>query len=480
MSARAARAAPALASAALLALAAWAWIRYPVAPTYDSLASLVWGRDVLAGRMPAFDGFHAPTEHPLWLALSVLLAPLGEQAGRGMTLVTVLALVALAVGTYRLGARVFGPAAGVVAAALLLTRLNFGFYAAFGFLDVPFVALVIWAAALEAERPRRGRIVWVLLVAAGLLRPEAWVMAGAYALWLGGPPAAIVRRGVLVALAPVLWALTDLVVTGNPLFSFTYTTDAASDLGRTRGLLHLPESVYGALREVLKPPVLAAGIAGLVLALRRGSPSRTDLVLLGTGALGLLTFCALVVGGVSAQVPRYAAVLAVVLLVYAGHLVATGGRLVLAARRGVALAAVAVLATAGGLLATRLHPASAASELRFRVAVERDLAAALRTPAVRRARACGPIAVPTHKLLPVTRWLVGGREDRVIARSDLDERRRPGVVLLPQGFRLLHNAAYGSFTAGVGAPAAVTQRVPSELRFRGRSPGRRFAIYTRC
>ena len=45
---------------------------------------------------------------------------------------------------------------GLVAAALLLTRFNFGLLASKGYLDIPYCALVAWAMALEAERPRRG------------------------------------------------------------------------------------------------------------------------------------------------------------------------------------------------------------------------------------------------------------------------------------------------------------------------------------
>ena len=42
----------------------------------------------------------------------------------------------------------------------------------------------MWAAALEAARPRRGTVVFVLLACAGLLRPEAWLLTGLYFLWM--------------------------------------------------------------------------------------------------------------------------------------------------------------------------------------------------------------------------------------------------------------------------------------------------------
>ena len=38
-------------------------------------------------------------------------------------------------------------------------------------------------AALEAERPRRGTVVFALLACAGLMRPEAWLLSGLYWLW---------------------------------------------------------------------------------------------------------------------------------------------------------------------------------------------------------------------------------------------------------------------------------------------------------
>ena len=98
--------------------------------------------------------------------------------------VCVAGFVALIIAGFRFAAALFGEPVGWICALLLLSRLDYGFLAARGFIDVPFLALVVWAAALEAERPRRGGAVWVLLAAAGLLRPEAWLLSGAYALYL--------------------------------------------------------------------------------------------------------------------------------------------------------------------------------------------------------------------------------------------------------------------------------------------------------
>ena len=104
-------------------------------------------------------------------------------------------LVALAWGSFRVGEACFGLWPGLAAAAFVASSFAFLLYAARAYVDVPFLALVLWAAALEARAPRRGVPVMAVLAVAGLLRPEAWVLAGAYWLWCGW------RRIDLLALA---------------------------------------------------------------------------------------------------------------------------------------------------------------------------------------------------------------------------------------------------------------------------------------
>ena len=57
------------------------------------------------------------------------------------------------------------------------------FLAIRGYVDITFLAAVVWAAALEVERPRRGTPVFALLLVAELIRPDAWLLAGLYWLW---------------------------------------------------------------------------------------------------------------------------------------------------------------------------------------------------------------------------------------------------------------------------------------------------------
>src|SRR6478672_5798822 len=174
---------PALALA-LLALATFVgFLVYPTYPNYDSYYSLLWGRELLHGIKPSFDGYRTPTEHPLAVAFGLVLSILGDPADRVMVGATLVSFVVLAAGLYRLARASFGTLVGLAAAALVCTRFDFPFLAARGYIDIPYLAFVMWAAALESERPRRGTVVFVLLACAGLMRPEAWLLSGLYWLW---------------------------------------------------------------------------------------------------------------------------------------------------------------------------------------------------------------------------------------------------------------------------------------------------------
>src|SRR4051794_32326725 len=158
---------------------------FPTYPNYDSYYSLLWGREVIHLQTPVFEGFRIPTEHPLAIAVGAVLALFGEVGDRIFVALIFASFLWLLWGVYRLGRVAFTPLVGGLAAVLLLTRFDFAFLAARGYIDIPYMALVVWAAVLEAERPRRGTAVLVVLALAGLLRPEGWVLAGVYLLWVG-------------------------------------------------------------------------------------------------------------------------------------------------------------------------------------------------------------------------------------------------------------------------------------------------------
>jgi hypothetical protein len=157
----------------------------PTYPNYDTYFHLVWGRELMHGMKPDFDAYAAPTEHPLFVALCAVVGLIGTDAERAIVVVVRAVAGRARVGTFRVGDACFGPWPGLLAAAFVGSSFAFLLYAARAYVDVPFLALVIWAAAMEARTPRRGVPVMAVLVIAGLLRPEAWVLAGAYWLWCG-------------------------------------------------------------------------------------------------------------------------------------------------------------------------------------------------------------------------------------------------------------------------------------------------------
>src|SRR2546423_2299109 len=169
--------------AALTVAALVGYLVYPTFPNYDTYYSMLWAREVLHLQPLSFDGYRTPTEHPLAIVFAIPLVLLGDGGDRILVFFTVASFVARAGGLYRLGRQSFGPLVGAVAAILVCTRFDFPFLAARGYIDIPYLALVVWAAALEVARPRRGLPVFLLLAAASLLRPEAWILIGLYWLW---------------------------------------------------------------------------------------------------------------------------------------------------------------------------------------------------------------------------------------------------------------------------------------------------------
>ena len=458
------------------------WIAFPVLPTSDSAWEVVWGHQILGGHLPSFAAYRAPTEHPLWLAFGTLSAALGNAGLRLMTLIGVTSLLALVAGLYRLGRATFGPFAGLLACLLLLSRFHFAFYAAFAFLDVPFLALVIWAAALEAERPQRGAPVLVLLVLAGLLRPEGWLYLSCYAVWLGYRASWSTRAQLIgiVALAPVIWGLVDLVVTGNPTFSFTYTANSSAVLGRQKDIYELPGAVLTGLSGLCKPPVLLAGAAGIVLALRRLSPRQTTVPLLLVCG-GVTSFLLTSVAGM-AVITRYLALAALGVTLFAGWflemaivmMAQRASRRLLVAGAGLILLAGAVWSGA------HLHLAGATNEMTLRTRVEAELRSLLHRGPIVRARRCGPVSVPNQKLVPLALLDLHSIPGSVVARSDprSASATRLGVALVVTGgHRLLYHPAYGPFGNNTLDPHSINDAPPG---FRAAAVGRYFTLFVRC
>ena len=179
---------------------------------YDARYALVWARDLARGLTPDYEAPFAPTPHPLETLVSLVAVPFGTGGDAIMLWATLLAFGALVWLAYRLGAELFSPAVGVVTALVVLTRPALERDALIGYQDTAFALVIVWAVLLEARQARRGVPVLLLLALAGLMRPEAWALAGLYTLylWRGAtrPRAARLRRadrarpGAVVARGP--------------------------------------------------------------------------------------------------------------------------------------------------------------------------------------------------------------------------------------------------------------------------------------
>jgi hypothetical protein len=427
------------------AVAVAALVVYFVAPTYpnyDSYYHLVWGRELLHGHSPTFEAYAAPTEHPLLVFAGGLLSLIGSVGERGLVAITVASMVATIWATFRLGARVFGRWPGVAAAAFVGTSTSLLLYAARGYVDMPFLALVLWAAAIEVRAPRRGRLVMVLLALAGLLRPEAWPLAAAYWLWCRAAVAARERLVLLglAAIGPLGWAVVDLAFTGDPLHSLHATSELADELNRRHGLGKLPHDFAKFLADTLRAPVAAAGALGLALAWwqRDRRALVVPLALFGAGAL---TFVATGVAGL-AILPRYLTVPAVALCLFAGHALLGFTELPRGRLRSRWAVTALVCAVGGAAVVAARSPSydRLTGELRFVHATHRDLVALLDRPAVRAGMRCGPLTFPTYRLVPDARWILDAPRGRVGARSA--RRRERGVAIFVVGDKPLRRYGF--------------------------------------
>ncbi len=463
--------------AALCVGALVGYFAFPTYPTYDSFYALLWGRDLLHLQLPDFGVYRAPTEHPLAIAFGMLCSLFGQTGARLMVLGSIASFVALTAGLFRLTRLCFGPLVAVLAALLMLTRLYDANLAAQGYLDLTYLALIVWATALEVERSRRGTPVFVLLALAGLLRPDAWVLGGVYWLWCAWPartrfrpragrgataadssprvdrgataadssprvdrgataadssprvdrgataagpsPRALVAYAVLVAAAPLLWVAFDGLVTGDPLYSLHSTAVLAAELERTKGFTAVLAATWRYLVRIDKLPIVLGGLAGAALGIWL-TPRRARVPL---AVLALLLFVYVAEGAAGASViDRYMMGAAALLLPFCA--LAIGGWSLLregSPLRWVWMFAGAALLLYGGVAAVSVTSLSnARTTLAYHDDFHEGLAAALHSPRVRaELERCPLLSLPDNKLIPDARWILGASNQReIVARSE--------------------------------------------------------------
>jgi hypothetical protein len=398
---------------------------------YDTLYALAWGGQLSRGSTPAYTVPISPTPHPLIELLGLVLAPLGPHAVESVTVaLAFIALSACGWVIYRLGAQWFGWAAGALAALIFLTRVPVLSYGVRAYVDVPYLLLVLSALLVESRAQQaRGRPagapVLVLLGLAGLLRPEAWAFTGLYWLYLIGltpawvrssvaerslhtralagakPPERpeLVRLTLLAAAAPLIWVLSDLAITGNPLWSLTHTQHTASLFDRKTGIANVPEYIPRRIGEILRPPVLLGAAIGGVLSL--WWLRRRALLGAGAGVLAVVVFAAFATIGLPIN-SRYAFLASAILCVFCGagafgwmHLDAGDRR-----RRWWMAAGALVLVALVAYIPSQYHAAHRELNKLARIhTIEDELVALVSDHAIN--LRCGPIGVPNHAPVPL-------------------------------------------------------------------------------
>ncbi|MDP9346338.1 MAG: hypothetical protein M3P44_11565 [Actinomycetota bacterium] len=448
----------------LLGLLSWAIVGRGLV-NYDTLYALVWGRDLAHGRSPDLTVPLAPTQHPLANAVGVLFSPLGDGATTAALLLAFLSLGALGWVVYRLGAEWFNPAAGVLAAAIVLTRrpvLDFG---ARAYVDIPYLVLVLAALLIETRRRRAGAPVLALLAVAGLLRPEAWLLTGAYLawLWIGGQRD--LRLLAIAAAGPLLWCLSDLVLTGDPLHSLLGTRETTAELARVTGLQNVPLTMPRRLGEILREPVLVGAAGGGVLALwllrRRAALGAV------TGGVAVGAFCVLATAGLPI-LGRYLLLPAAILAVFCGAGAFGWAELPRGhpwRRRW------AIFGAFVGVLMVAFAPGQASrigklgDALARQDQIQRDLHAL--TPAMR----CAPVAVPNHRPVPLLAlWLDRPAQDVVVAQ---DAHLTRGTYVAPANKAVAKDYVLD--------PRDTDQRIPPPpTGFRPLAANRSWRVAARC
>lgn len=244
-------------------------------PAYDTRWQLLWGEQIASADIPEYAT--GPTAHPLIIALGAIFSiaqrvawldgdRLAEDAIRAFTIFAFLA-AALAIGL--LTSRIAGAFGGGVVAVILLTRPLVVEFAVLAVFDVLFVAMVAWAVL--AAYDRRWVAALVLLLAAGLIRPEAWLFSlVVVAMMLRCGESVRAPAAALAFAAPVLWALLDLAVTGDPFYSFIATRDASAELGRERGPVDAVLLAPARVNRLVGHEISILLLVGLALAVFRG------------------------------------------------------------------------------------------------------------------------------------------------------------------------------------------------------------------
>lgn len=477
--------------------AAWGWalvcigvlgalavfVAKPTYPNYDTYYTLVWGQELFDGGLPDYHVFRPPTPHPLATLVGWLAAPFGTDGDRLLVLASLLLFVGLLVIVFRFTQRLLGSLVGLIAVACVLTRTDVELLALRAMADLPFYVLVFGAAAWELRRPRAGWPVLVLLTLAGLLRPEAWLLAGVYWLYLVPVTSRpqLIRLALLVVAAPVIWLVADTIVEHAPLYSLTETRDVAGQFGRNRTVFEAIGLIPDHLGATDK--VINFGVGGLGFLLALALLRRRALVPLALGLLGVLTFLLIVAAGLSA-IPRYLTIPSLLLtmsvaVALAGWTVARERWLRIAA---IVVAVISVAAIVRQLPQLDKDRRTIVHQATFVGEQHRDLFAVLDLPKVVplvQDRRCWPITTPTHSAVPVIRYETGLPKGALQASIQQNHPPAYGLLLIGKTFQF----EPGSGRRSLGTASSASAKWWSNVKLTGFRPVAkvgRWSVWARC
>lgn len=305
----------------------------------DTQYALLWGNQLAHGARIELDAPFATTPHPLTILIGAVVAVIGGTDGAAMAVLQHAALVIMVIAIWMLAAQLFDRWVATLAVVLLAfcPLLVLGSFA--GLNTAIWIGGLMFIARAELRSPRCGApVLWGLGIL-GLMRPEAWILAGAYCVYLGFDPERRRARYVAAAVVPPLvWMAFELWVTGDPLFSLHHTTEFRAALGRETGLTEAIQALPALVEEALGRSLALAGMLGLVLALASGHPGARRVISWASGLVVL--FFALSAKGFSI-IPGYLLPLDVLLVIFAAA--ALFFPLRAAGRQRIALGAAAIL-----------------------------------------------------------------------------------------------------------------------------------------
>jgi hypothetical protein len=236
-------------------------LTWPTSFAEDIWVYMLSGQALASGRRPPVDLTNT-TPKPFATILAFVVSPFPPV--RAMDAVVVLFTALLVASTYIYGYRLGGmPAAcAAVAALVFLPALPIAFHG--GQTDVISAALLVTAIV----SPPRPRIVWLVLL--GLLRPQAWLLAGiaGYLASTGRLPKRALAGVCWTVVPAVLWLLADEIINGSPLASYRANQRINHDVPWHTVVTSL-RFFEGALRVDTGPWILVCGLAGFGVAAYR-------------------------------------------------------------------------------------------------------------------------------------------------------------------------------------------------------------------